>query len=519
MSRKTKIKANLKTVPDTFSLDGSYFTTGGFAKEYAARKGGVEKLHTGIPGLDEALEGGIPKNGATLISGPSGTGKTVFLSSFIYNGITKFGENGVYVTFGERPKDIIKNVKNFNWDYNPFIKDKKLAFMDESPLIGQTIEITADYDFMPLVKRIEYAVKKVKAKRIVLDGIDALFARFTNKEAVRSVLYQIVDNLKSMRLTAVIATEKVGEAGIARYGVEEFVADAVIELDAVKGQQQFIRKMYVRKIRGTGFRSGMIEFDITKGGLEVYPKIPIERTISKTDFKIRKKFGIKVLDELLGGGIPQGHMVLISGNTGTGKTIFGMQFAVCGIKHGENVLFVNMEEPREQIEKTALVYGWDFVKYEKQGRLGFVVTNLIDISNDKMLYAIVNAANRLNAKRIVFDSLSTLFSTTMNDEQTRQFFMQLGSFCKAQGITCIMNYINSANFGAVRGQLLSTVLTNEIRFSSFVDGIIVLLYVERGQRVKKLLNILKMRGSQHSKEVYLFDIEKGGIVMGEKYEE
>jgi circadian clock protein KaiC len=287
----------------------------------------------------------------------------------------------------------------------------------------------------------------------------------------------------------------------------------------VEGQQQFIRRIFVKKLRGMGYRSGIMEFEIEKDGLKVFPKIPAQRRLAKTDFQIRKTFGIEKLDELLGGGIPQGHSIMISGNTGTGKTILGTQFIVQGIKEGENAVFMAFEEPIDQVKKTVLVHGWDFEQYEKQGKLAFVATSLIDISNDKLLYQILNAVERIGAKRVVVDSISTLMSATMNEEQTRQFLIQLNSFFKERGITCLMNYLCGASFGATRGQLLSSLVTNEMRLSSLIDGIIMLLYVERGQSVKKMMNILKLRGSAHSRDIFRYEIEKGGIKMGEKYEE
>jgi circadian clock protein KaiC len=107
----------------------------------------------------------------------------------------------------------------------------------------------------------------------------------------------------------------------------------------------------------------------------------------------------------------------------------------------------------------------------------------------------------------------------MNEEQVRQFLLQISRYFKANGITCIMNYLATSSFGAARGQLLSSFLTNDMRLSSLVDGIIMLLFVERGQKMKKLLGVFKLRGSQHSKELYNYEIEKGGLKLGEKFEE
>ncbi len=482
--------------------------------------GGVAKIPTGIPGFDAVLEGGVPKARALLITGSTGTGKTVFTNEFLYRGITDYNENGVYVTFEEHPVDIIKNVRNFGWDFDLLIRQKKLVFVDASPDNTPARE-SGEYDLSALVERIKYAVKKVKAKRVAVDALSMLFSRFSNKDAIREVIYHICDELKSLGVTSVITAEKGGgdENALSRYGVEEYVVDGVVELALEPGQQQFLRKMFIKKIRGVGYRSGVAEFDITNRGLEIFPKIQVNRRVSKTDFKNREKLGIKGVDEAMGGGIPQGHMVLISGNTGTGKTLFGMHFVVQGIKDGKSAVYIALDEPIEQVKKTAREFGFDFDKYEKEGKLFFVCPSLIDISNDKLLYEIVNAVNKIGAKRVVIDSVSSLKSATMDEESVRQFLIQASGFFKNKGIACVMNYLSGANFGAAKGQLLAALDTNIMRLSPIVDGIIVLLYVERGQRVKRILNVLKLRGSWHSNDIFQYEVNKDGITFGERYEE
>jgi len=488
-------------------------------KSPVVRKG-VQKILTGIRGFDEVLEGGLPKGRFFLVTGSTGTGKTVFTSEFLYRGITDYNENGVFVTFEENPGDIIKNVKGFGWNFDMLIRKKRLVFVDASPDKVITTEL-GKYDFSGLVERIKFAVNQVKAQRVAIDALGMLFSKFTNKDAVREVIYNICDELKRLGVTTVITAEKAGDRmnNLSRQEVEEYVVDGVAELSLNPGQQQFVRKMFVKKLRGVGYRSGIVEFDITSNGLEVFPKIEVNRLVSKTEFKKREKFGIKGIDKALEGGIPQGHMLLISGNTGTGKTLFGMHFIVQGIKKGQRAVYIALEEPVEQIKKTAREFGFDFTKYEKEGKLIFVCPSLIDISNDKLLYQIVNAANKIGAKRVVVDSISSLQSATMPEESVRQFLYQTSSFFKTNGITCLLNYLSGSNFGAARGQLLASLDTNMIRLTSLVDGLIALLYVERGQRVKRILNILKMRGCWHSNDIFQYTINNEGINLGERYEE
>jgi circadian clock protein KaiC len=491
------------------------------AAKSAAIGGQVEKIPTGILGFDAVLEGGVPKGRVLLITGSTGTGKTVFSNEFLYRGITEYDENGVYVTFEEHPRDIIKNVANFGWDFDILIRQRKLVFVDASPDDMTTREESGEYDLSALVERIKHAVRKVKAKRVAIDALSMLFSQFSKQDAIRAVIYHICNELRSLGVTSVITAEKAagGENAPSRYGVEEFVVDGVAELALAPGQQQFLRKMFIRKIRGVGYRSGVVEFEITNGGLEVFPKIVVDRRLSKTNFKKREKFGIKGVDEAIGGGIPQGHMVLISGNAGTGKTLFVMHFIVQGIKDGQSAVYIALEEPIEQIKKTAREFGFDFDKYEKEGKLFFICPNLIDMYKDRVLNDIVIAVNKIGAKRVVIDSISSLKSANTDEESVRQFLIQVSGFFKSKGIACVTNYLSGANFGAAQGQLLASLETSLMRLSSIVDGIIVLLYVERGQRVKRILNILKMRGSWHSNEIFQFEVRKDGIKFGERYEE
>ncbi|PIN81174.1 hypothetical protein COV11_02565, partial [Candidatus Woesearchaeota archaeon CG10_big_fil_rev_8_21_14_0_10_30_7] len=172
------------------------------------------------------------------------------------------------------------------------------------------------------------------------------------------------------------------------------------------------------------------------------------------------------------------------------------------------------EESSSQIKKTALAHGWDLEKYEKSGKLIFVNPNLIDINPDKLLYRIINAVNKNNAKRIVVDSVSSIESASMNKNSVRKFLIQLAGFLKTKGITSMLTYLSEESFGSVQGQLIGSGASSELRLSSIVDGIVFLRYVERGRSVEKLMNILKMRGSAHDKKIYQFEIDKNGVKIG-----
>lgn len=491
-------------------------------KRRTARKvKGISKVPTGIPGFDQVLQGGLPEGRIMLVVGSSGTGKTVFAHEFLYRGATEYGEPGVFVTFEERPDDIARNVAGFGRDLDSLVRDRQLAFVDFTAGEAEfPTEIGADYDLTPVLLRVERAVERIGARRVVVDSMANLFARFANGRAVRHVFQRLCDRLRDLGVTTVVTAEKAEQgSGFSRYNVEDYVADGVIDLELRYGQQQMTRVMTVRKVRGVYYRSGAVQYEIGADGLQVYPKIPVDRSLAKVDFRRRKRFGIERFDDLLDGGIPEGHVFLISGNTGTGKSSFCMHFMHSGLEAGERCVYLALEEPSGQILNTGLARAWGFRKAQKAGRLTFIDVPLIDIMPDKILYQLVDAIRSTGATRLVVDSISSLESATMDVEDVRQFLSQLTEFCKANGVTAMLTYLTPGAFGAGRGQLLGEMQTTDMRLSSVVDAILLLRYVERGQKVKRLLNILKLRGSRHDNAIYMYTLADHGVVMGEKYED
>src|SRR5438477_826331 len=190
----------------------------------------VEKLRTGISSLDIIAKGGLPKTRTTLISGTAGSGKTVFAVHFLAAGIAQ-GEPGVFVTFEESADDVRRNMQSFGWDLAAWEQEGKLTFVDASPDPSiETVE-AGDFDLGALLARVENAVKKVKATRVAVDSLGAVFSQFSDQAMVRGELFRIATALKAMGVTAVLTAERTDDHGpVARFGVEEFIADNVIIL-------------------------------------------------------------------------------------------------------------------------------------------------------------------------------------------------------------------------------------------------------------------------------------------------
>jgi len=190
----------------------------------------VQKLPTGIEGFDDVCRGGLPVSRSTLVSGTSGTGKTVFSLQYLHHGICNFDEPGIFVTFEESPLDIIRNAASFGWDLQELIDQNKLFILDASPdPDGQ--DVAGNFDLSGLIERISYAIRKYKAKRVAIDSITAVFQQYDAIYVVRREIFRLIARLKEIGVTTVMTTERVDDYGpIARYGVEEFVSDNVVLL-------------------------------------------------------------------------------------------------------------------------------------------------------------------------------------------------------------------------------------------------------------------------------------------------
>ncbi|MBD3311773.1 MAG: hypothetical protein GF349_04775 [Candidatus Magasanikbacteria bacterium] len=245
-----------------------------------------------------------------------------------------------------------------------------MSYTELKVLDGEGVDQEIEYSLKPIIIRIKHAVSKIKAKRVVIDSMACLFTRFKNHDKIRNILFKLSEELEKSGITMIFSSEAGSDGDhLTKYGVEEYTLDGFIQLKTEFSFNSVRRYLYVRKLRGVEYRNGKVEYVIDNNGITVFPKIPIDTTVFKTNFKKRLSFGLPAFDKLMGGGIPQGHTILIGGNTGSEKTTIGMHFLTEGVKKGENVLWLGLEESKVQVFKTAKEHGWNFDSFEKKGNL------------------------------------------------------------------------------------------------------------------------------------------------------
>ncbi len=468
----------------------------------------VEKLGTGIEGFDLISQGGIPKSRTTLITGTAGSAKTVFAAQFLAEGIRSANQTGVFVTFEEHPEEIRKNLLSMGWDIQRWEERNEWCFVDASPQPEQDAIEAGEFDLGALLARIEFAANKVGAKRISIDSLGAVFTQFTNASIVRGELRRLGAALKNMGVTTVMTAERTEEYGeIARFGVEEFVADNVIILRNVLEAEKRRRTIEILKFRGTTHQKGEYPFTVLPDkGIVIIPLSAIE--LKQRSSENRAPSGSPELDRMCGGGFFQDSLILVSGATGCGKTLMTAEFIGGAAQKGEKCLLFAYEESREQLVRNAKGWGIDFERLEEEGKLRVICNYPESAGLEDHLIDIKRQIDHFKPDRVAVDSVTALERVGTN-RGFREFIISLASFVKHQEIPGM--------FTATTATLMGGPSVTESHFSSITDTIILLRYVEMLGEMRRGVTVLKMRGSMHEKDIREFTIDDKGMHIGKPF--
>lgn len=462
----------------------------------------LAKIATGISGFDVFSEGGLPKGRTTLIAGTTGSGKTIFSSQFLIEGI-KRGENGVFVTFEEPPKSLRKNMRGFDWDIQQWEAENKWIFVDASPLDGNMPPlVSGEYDLDPLISRLKYAITKVNAKRVVMDSLGSVFSYVPDVAKVRAVLFKLAQILREMEITTVLTSERTTDYGaISRYGIEEFVADNVIVMRNALLEDKRRRTIEILKYRGASHQHG--EFPLTIIPNQGIVVIPLATDVLKSKSSNQRiTTGNEELDGMCGGGWFKGSIILVSGATGTGKTLMTTEFIGGGMKNDEKCLLFAFEESHEQLLRNALGWGIDYEQMETAGKLKIICRYPETMGLESHFVKMREEIEEFKPQRVAIDSISAL-ERISSSRGFREFLLTLNILFKQKGITtlCTANTANSLESDSITQSNIST----------NTDSIILLRYVEIYGEIKRGLVILKMRGSKHDKNICQFSINQDGM--------
>lgn len=464
------------------------------------RGAALAKAATGITGLDEITGGGLPRGRPTLVCGAAGSGKTLLATEFLVRGATEFGERGVFMTFEESVEDLTADVASLGFDLAALIAQRKIV-IDHVLVNRHEIEETGEYDLEGLFIRLDQAIKSVKAERVVLDTIEALFAGFSNPGILRMELARLFRWLKDKGVTAVITGER-GEGTLTRHGLEEYVSDAVIVLDHRVDDQVSTRRLRIVKYRGSGHGTNEYPFLIGRSGLSVLPitslglqhEAPLDRVST----------GLSALDAMLGGqGFYRGSSIILSGGAGTGKSSLAAHFVDAACRRGERCVFFLFEESPDQYMRNMRSIGIDLEGWVKSDLLHFQAARPALLGLEQHLVAMHREIDEVRPAVVVVDPINDLMAVG-NMNSVKATLLRLIDYLKTSQITALFSSLTAGD---------SHEQTTETGISSLMDTWILLRAVEeKGQRHRGLY-VLKSRGMSHSNEVSRYTLTDHGVQL------
>ncbi|MEX2218803.1 MAG: circadian clock protein KaiC [Phycisphaerales bacterium] len=464
----------------------------------------LEKAPTGIEGLDQITNGGLPAGRPTLVCGGAGCGKTLLGVEFLVRGAVKYGEPGLFVSFEENAEELAKNVASLGFDLKD-LERRKLLIVDHVRVERGEIEETGEYDLEGLFVRLGYSIDEVGAKRVVLDTIESLFSGLSNTAILRAELRRLFHWLKDKGVTAVITGER-GEGQLTRQWLEEYVSDCVILMDHRVIQQISTRRLRIVKYRGSTHGTNEYPFLIDADGISVLPITSLGLSHGVSDERVPT--GIARLDTMLAGGYFRGSSVLVSGTAGTGKSSMAAHFADATCRAGESCLYFAFEESEALIIRNMRSIGIDLEPHVRAGLLKFFASRPSLHGLEMHLAVMHREIGRHRPRAVVLDPISNLVSQS-NPADTLGMLVRLIDFLKEQEITGVFTSLNTGGPEPVE--------TSEVGISSLMDSWILLRDMEAAGERNRLINVVKSRGTAHSNQVREFLLTDNGVQIRDMY--
>jgi len=462
----------------------------------------MKRLQTGIPGFDALAFGGLPRGRSTLLTGTTGSGKTVFGLQFLAAGANLFGQPGVLVTLQEPVEELLTNAESFGWGLANLVDSGQIAVVDATDRRDQVV--SGGFDFGGLSARIAHAVEEVGAERLVIDPLDALFLDFGDASQVRKALHDAVRQLRPLGVTTVMTAERTADRGpFTRFGSEEYVADNLMVMCNALEEERRRRTLEVIKFRGHEHRKGEFPFVIDPvTGIEVVPFSGIETEPEPEAATERISLGAPALDEMCGGGIFRDSAILVTGATGTGKTLLGAEFLKAGLTAGERGLFLSFEESASQLVRNVGTWGLDFAAPQREERLRIVSRYPERMGLEDLLLVIKREVEQFGPRRVVIDSMTAL-EHNAPPRAFREFGVGLSGYLKRRGVAVLVT------------TTLDTLLGGEsatgIQLSTVADSIIALRYLDLEGQLRRGLLVIKLRGQAHDHAIHEYEITADGV--------
>jgi len=449
---------------------------------------GIQKVPTGIAGLDEITQGGLPARRVSLVCGGPGCGKTVLAMEFLVNGIREHGEPGLFVSFEERPENLIDNFSSFGFDLETLIKSKQLKILHVD-IAGANLLEAGEFSLDGLLVMLEHAIKSTGTRRLAMDTMETIFSSLSHTENLRIEIAKLFRWLGDQGVTTIITGER-GKEQLTRHGFEEYVSDFVMLLDHRIDNQISKRRLRVLKYRGSDHSKDEYPFLVSNHGFLAFPltSLMLDYTVSP----VRVSSGVPDIDAMLDGqgGYFKGSTVMISGTAGTGKSTLAAAFATAACERGESCLYLAFEESADQLCRNMASVGIDFKKWTERGLLTLSSNRPTLFGLEEHLMQIQEMVDRHKPLCVIIDPMSNFLSAGTGSEVKSMLLRIIGNL-KGHGITLLLTSLT-------RGSRITD--ETDAEASSLVDTWIALDLEKKNHLRRREIHIIKSRGMDHSRQ-------------------
>jgi len=464
----------------------------------------IRRVHTGVPGLDEIIGGGLPEYSFNILAGAPGCGKTTLAHQIMFANASVKTPAIYFTVLGEPAIKMLRYQQQFSF-FDQAKMDGAIRFVNLSQLV-------LEKDLSAVLDEIVKEVEASNAKFVVVDSFRTVVRKAqssTSEMELQGFVQRLALHLTTWQATTFLIGEYV--EGELRDNPVFTVSDGLVWLYQSIERNSIVRKMQVMKLRGQTSVPGLHTFRITSDGIQTFPRtfgLNVEKD-GHVKGRTRVSTGIKKLDAMLGGGIPEGESLLLAGPSGSGKSTIGMQFINEGLKQGESGIVAIFEElPAEHVHR-AKMFGIDFDKPLREGKLKLIYLRPLDLSVDETVHEIVNAVKEIGCKRLVIDSLvgfEMALAPGFREDFRESLYRMIAALTRL-GVTILSTVEIEENF--------TSMVLSKFTVSFLADDIVRMRYVSINGQLRKILMVVKMRRSAHSIDMVEYQITGNGVVVGE----
>lgn len=464
-----------------------------------------EIIKTGITGLDEVLNGGLPSNRIYLVDGDPGAGKTTLGLQFLLEG-ARNNEKVLYVTLSETTKEVEAVAHSHGWDISK-VNIFELRSEEQLEVDNQnTFFHPSEIELGETTKAILDTVRQVNPSRVVFDSLSELRLLARESLRYRRQILALKQYFSGKKTTVLLLDDRTSENGDLDL---HSIVHGVIRLEQLAPEYGGDRRrVRILKLRGVGFRGGFHDFVVRKGGLDIFPRLTANEYETTIENNLMVS-GIPQLDRLLGGGIDRGSSTLIIGPAGAGKSTLALQYAVSAADNGEKAAIFAFDEGKRSILKRTEGMGINLKKHLQSGQISLQQVDPAELSPGEFVSLVCKAVEDSKVRVVIIDSLNGYINAMPEERFLIIQMHELLSYLNQRGI---------ATFIVVAQHGLVGPMNSPVDLSYLADTVVLLRYFEALGKVEKAISVLKRRSGDHEKTIRSITFSNDGVEVGEPLE-